>query len=94
MPVVRRRSKSFAVLAAPHATTTTSPATAPPRRRARRRPRHGRAASFVASLTTFAFVSSVTFGCSSAGRTPSTSASDFAWTRHGKPSHVAQRTHG
>ena len=36
---------------------------------------------------------SVTFGYSSAGRTPSTSASDLACTRHGKPSHVAQRTH-
>ena len=45
--------------------------------------------SLVASLTTFAFVSSVTFECSSAGRTPSTSASDFACTRHGKPSQVA-----
>ena len=46
---------------------------------------------FVSSLATFAFVSSVTLECSSAGRTPSTSASDFAWTRHGKPSQVAQR---
>ena len=40
-----------------------------------------------------AFVSSVTFGCSSAGRTPSTSASDLACTRHGKPSQFVQRTH-
>jgi hypothetical protein len=48
---------------------------------------------FVSSLTTFAFVRSVTFGCSRAGRTPSTSASDFACTRHGKPSQVAQRMH-
>ena len=43
-------------------------------------------------LVALAFVRSVTLGCSSAGRTPSTSASDFAWTRHGKPSQVAQRT--
>ena len=35
----------------------------------------------------------VTLACSSAGRTPRTSASDFACTRHGKPSHVEQRTH-
>ena len=48
-------------------------------------------AAFVSSLTACAFVSSVTLECSSAGRTPSTSASDFAWTRHGKPSQVAQR---
>ena len=46
---------------------------------------------FVSSLTTLAFVSSVTFGCSSAGRTPSTSASDFACTRQGNPSQVVQR---
>ena len=46
----------------------------------------------VSSFTTLVFVSSVTFGCSSAGRTPSTSASDLAWTRHGKPSHVEHRT--
>ncbi len=44
------------------------------------------------AVTASAFVSSVTLSCSSAGRTPSTSASDFACTRHGKPSHVAQRT--
>ena len=81
-------------MAAPHETTTISPAkvsvspscstttpvTAVP-------------ASFVSSLTAFAFVSSVTFGCSSAGRTAITSASDFAWTTQGKPSQLAQRTH-
>ena len=38
-------------------------------------------------------VSSVTFWCSSAGRTPSTSASDLPWTAHGKPSQFWQRTH-
>ena len=48
--------------------------------------------AFVSSRTASAFVSSVTLGCSIAGRTQSTSASDFACTRHGKPSHVAQRT--
>ena len=50
-------------------------------------------ASFVTSFTTWAFVSSVTLGCSSAGRTPSTSASDLPCTRQGKPSQFAQRTH-
>ena len=50
-------------------------------------------AALVSSLTAFAFVRSVTFGCSSAGRTPSTSASDLAWRRHGKPSQFMQRTH-
>ena len=49
-------------------------------------------AAFVSSFTACAFVSSVTFGCSSAGRTPSTSASDFPCTAHGKPSQFAQRT--
>ena len=44
------------------------------------------------SSTAVVFVSSVTFGCSSAGRTPSTSASDFPWTAHGKPSQFVQRT--
>jgi hypothetical protein len=48
---------------------------------------------FVSSLTALAFVSSVTFACSSAGRTPSTSASDLAWTTQGKPSQSMQRTH-
>ena len=80
------------MLAAPQATTTTSPA--------KRSSLPSRStttsltdvpSAFVSSLTTLEFVSSVTFGCSSAGRTPSTSASDFAWTRHGKPSQVAQR---
>jgi hypothetical protein len=44
------------------------------------------------SATALAFLSRVTLGCSSAGRTASTSASDFAWTRQGKPSQVGQRT--
>ena len=47
--------------------------------------------ALVVSLMALALVSSVTFGYSSAGRTPITSASDLACTRHGKPSHVAQR---
>ena len=87
-------SSSFAVLAAPHATTTMSPAirSSPPSRSTTTSVT-AVPASFVPSLTTFAFVSSVTFACSSAGRTPSTSASDLAWTRHGKPSQVAQRMH-
>ena len=84
---------SFAEFAAPHETTTTSPAylsvspsrstttsvTAVP-------------ASFVSSLTAFAFLSRVTFGCSSAGLTAMTSASDLACTRQGKPSQSGQRT--
>ena len=49
-------------------------------------------ASFVSSLPALALVSSVTFGCSSAGRTPSTSASDLPCTAHGKPSQFWQRT--
>ena len=82
------------MFAAPHATATTSPAnrssepscstttsvTAVP-------------SAFVSSLVTLAFVRSVTFACSRAGRTPSTSASDFACTRQGNPSQVAQRMH-
>jgi hypothetical protein len=36
--------------------------------------------ALVLSLMTCALVSSVTFGCWSAGRTPTTSASDLAWT--------------
>ena len=47
----------------------------------------------VSSLIACVFVSSVTLACSSAGRTPNTSASDFACTRQGKPSHVWQRMH-
>ena len=49
-------------------------------------------AGLVSSRTAIASVSSVTFGYCSAGRTPITSASDFACTRHGKPSQVAHRT--
>ena len=59
--------------------STTTPVTAVP-------------AAFVSSRSARAPVSSVTLRCASAGRTASTSASDFACTRHGKPSHVAQRT--
>ena len=63
---------------APSRSTTTSVTTVP--------------AGLVPSATARAFVISVTFACSSAGRTASTSASDLAWTRHGKPSQVGQRT--
>ena len=49
-------------------------------------------ASFVSSLIALVFVSSVTFACSSAGRTPSTSASDLPCTAQGKPSQFWQRT--
>ena len=67
--------------------------TARSRRRARRRPRSRpcRPRSSPASRA-LAFVSSVTFECSSAGRTPSTSASDFPCTAQGKPSQFWQRT--
>ena len=85
---------SFALFAAPHETTTTSAV------KRSSEPSQSTTtsvtdvpASFVPSRVTFAPVRSVTFGCSSAGRTPSTSASDFAWTRQGKPSQVAQRMH-
>ena len=46
----------------------------------------------VSSRSTRALTSSVTLGCSSAGRTPSTSASDLPWTTQGKPSQFMQRT--
>ncbi len=49
-------------------------------------------AALVFSLTTWVLVTSVTFEWARAGRTASTSASDFAWTRHGKPSQSSQRT--
>ena len=39
-------------------------------------------------------VSSVTFGCASAGSTQTTWASDLAWSRHGNPSHVSHRMQG
>ena len=42
--------------------------------------------------STRALTSRVTFGCSSAGRTPSTSASDLPCTAHGKPSQFTHRT--
>ncbi len=51
-------------------------------------------AASVVSFVARAFVTSVTLGCFSAGRTPKISASDFAWTSDGKPSQVAQRMHG
>ena len=47
----------------------------------------------VSSRSTKAFVSSVTFGNSSAGSTASTCASAFARTRQGNPSQVPQRMH-
>ena len=49
-------------------------------------------AGSVTSRTAVALVSSVTFGCISAGRTPWTSASDLACSGHGKPSQNPQRT--
>ncbi len=49
-------------------------------------------ALLVSSRSAWVRVSSVTLSCLSAGRTAITSASDFACTRHGKPSQVAQRT--
>jgi hypothetical protein len=86
-------SSSFAVFAAPQATTTTSAVyrslsplcptttsvTAVP-------------AGFVSSFSACAFVNSVTLECSSAGRTPISSASDFACTAQGNPSQLMQRT--
>ncbi len=48
-------------------------------------------AALVSSFVARALRSSVTFGCSSAGRTAITSASDLACTRQGKPSQVWQR---
>ena len=53
---------------------------------------HGGARLVGLELHDRALVSRVTFGCSSAGRTPSTSASDFPCTAHGKPSQFWQRT--
>ena len=86
-------SSSLAVFAAPQASTTTSPANrSVSPSRSTTTPVTAVPASFVSSRTAFAFVSSVTFGCSSAGRTPSTSASDFACTAQGKPSQFWQRT--
>ena len=80
------------MLAAPQATTTTSAENrSSPPSRSTTTSVTAVPSPFVSSLATLAFVRSVTFECSSAGRTPSTSASDFACTRHGKPSHVAQR---
>ena len=80
------------MFAAPHASTTISPATrsSAPSRSTTTSVTVVPAAS-VSSSTAVALVRSVTFGCSSAGRTPSTSASDLAWSRHGKPSQFMQR---
>ena len=50
--------------------------------------------ALVSSRSTLAPVSSVTFGCRSAGSTQSTSASDLARTRQGNPSQVSQRMQG
>src|SRR6516165_1352603 len=47
----------------------------------------------VSNLSTKALVNSLTPGNCNAGSTHITWASDFAWTRHGKPSHVSQRMH-
>ena len=81
------------MFAAPHASTTTSP------KKRSISPSRSTTTAFtespppsVSSLTTCAFVSNVTFGCSSAGRTPSTSASDLPCTAHGNPSQFWQRT--
>ena len=86
-------SRSLALLAAPHETTTRSPvyvSVAPPR--STTTPVTTVPAALVSRPTASAFVTIVTFACSSAGRIPSTSASDFAWTRQGKPSQVEHRT--
>ena len=72
-------SRSFAEFAAPHETTTSPPenvSSCPSR--STTTPVTSVPAAFVSSLTTRASVSRVTFGCSSAGRTPITSASDLA----------------
>jgi hypothetical protein len=80
-------------LTAPQETTTTSPANlsvAPSR--STTTSVTAVPDSLVSSLTAFAFLSSVTLGCSRAGLTASTSASDLACTRQGKPSQSGQRT--
>ena len=79
--VARRGSSSLAVLAAPQASTTTSAAyVSVSPSRSTTTPFTARAGALVSSFTACAFVSSVTFGCSSAGRTPNTSASDLPCT--------------
>src|SRR5215467_7564925 len=50
--------------------------------------------ALVCNRNTFASVISVMFGSFKAGRTALTSASDFAPTRHGYPSHVSHRRQG
>jgi hypothetical protein len=83
----------LALFAAPHDTTTTSPVkVSSPSPWCTTTPVTDLPDAFVSRRSASASVSSVTLGCSSAGRTASTSASDFACTRHGKPSQVAQRT--
>ena len=49
--------------------------------------------ALVSNRTASESIHSSTLGCSIAGRTPSTSASDLAWTMHGKPSQLLQRMH-
>ena len=63
----------------------------PGRRSARPRCPRSRPELSVSRRSTRALRISVTLGCAIAGRTAMTSASDLAWTRHGKPSQVAQR---
>ena len=74
----RRRCPPSRSPARPSRSTTTSVTVSPP--------------ASVSRVTASAFVSRVTFECSSAGRTAITSASDFACTRQGKPSQSLQRT--
>src|SRR5689334_19548094 len=88
------RSSSAEELMAPHEATTTSP------ENSSRVPfwrtitlLTWRPSELVSSRSTSASVISVTFGYWSAGSTPSTCASDFAYKRHGKPSQVEQRMH-
>ena len=89
MLVVRRASSSLAEFAAPHETTTMSAAVGLALAVALDDDLGDRRARGVGlQLDGLGVVSSVTFGCSSAGRTASTSASDLAWTRQGKPSQV------
>ena len=87
-------SSSLAEFAAPHETTTMSAAYVS------RSPSRSTSTSVTAvpaglvrSARARAFVSSVTFGVlERRAARPSTSASDLACTRHGKPSQVPQRT--
>ena len=49
--------------------------------------------AFVSNRVTLEFVIRVTFGRFMISRMQLISASDFAWSKHGYPSHVSQRTH-